>query len=145
MKYTDENRGKIQFTKRRNQINDFSNLRYGKITATDTDGEFDIEGKLFFKYEIKFGDAEMPSGQYKHFIYETACLHRGGANAIVLEIRHNVEDVNKEVDVAPCIVDRYCLNGKWYKPRNKNSTAKEATDFFIKHYMPEKAKEFGIV
>ena len=56
-------RGVINNIQRAQQINDFSNLLYGKITPTDIDGMIEYRGKLYIFFEIKYKDKDMPFGQ----------------------------------------------------------------------------------
>lgn len=59
----DRQRGIIRHRRRRLQVNDFSVLRYGRITPTDIDGFLDFGGRAFVFIELKHGDVPaMPLG-----------------------------------------------------------------------------------
>ena len=55
----------IQNRSRARQIIDFSGIKYGNITPTDIDGGFEKQNEVFVFFEMKYGDAEMPTGAYR--------------------------------------------------------------------------------
>ena len=63
MIYTDDNRGKILYPERRQQIIDFGGLRYGNSTPTDIDGFIEYKDKARVLIEIKYRDNPISNGK----------------------------------------------------------------------------------
>jgi hypothetical protein len=61
--YTDDNRGKIQFRGRAQQIKDFSGMRIGNITPTDIDAFIEYKNKCFIVIELKSENSMLSFGQ----------------------------------------------------------------------------------
>lgn len=133
MKYTDENRGAIQYPKRARQIIDFSGLRYGNITPTDIDGFFEVHNNIYFYYEFKYKNANMSIGQYAALLRQVDTDRAAGKEAVLIYCKHNIKDTSKAVDAASTPVVKYYYNGKWWS--GKGRTAKEITDKFYEHFM----------
>ena len=129
MKYTENNRGKIQNRERGQQIIDFSGIRYKNITPTDVDGFFERENKIFVFYEFKLPGVEMPSGQRLALMRVVDGLSEAGKAAVLFLCRHNEYDPKTDIKAGSAIVEAVYLNKTWYK--GKNLTAKEYTDRFI--------------
>lgn len=123
------NRGVINHRERARQINDFRNLLYGSITPTDIDGCIEYQNKAYILIEIKYNDAQMPRGQELAFTRMCDDFTRAGKMAILILAEHYVDDWEKDVDVAMCIVRKYYFKFKWYD--NFNGTVKNLTDRFI--------------
>lgn len=128
-------RGKIRNIGRKQQINDFSGLRYGNITSTDLDGVIEYHNKAYIFIEVKYGDAELPDGQ--RIAIERLVNDTGQSKiSIALVVEHGVDDVNEPVPVAECDVRKYYLSTvKKWKPPKKPITAKELIDAFIEFYV----------
>ena len=135
MNYSNENRGKIQNRERARQIIDFSGIRYGNITPTDIDGFFERADEAFVFYELKFHDAEMPTGQevaLKRLVDATRAAHK---KSVLFMCRHEIEDAAKDVDAAKAIVKKVYFNGEWHNGDGR--TLKEYSDSFRKWAVPD--------
>lgn len=143
MIYKDDKRGKIVNPARKQQLIDYSGIRYGKITPTDIDGFFEMINELFIFYEFKYMDTEFPRGQKMALERLIDVIQDGGMQAVLLICRHDVHNTDQEIIAADCIVDEYRYNKIWWK--NNGRTAKEITDNIIKKILPQKAIEYGIV
>jgi len=133
MKYTDENRGAIQYPKRAKQLIDFSGLRYGNITPTDIDGFFEVHNTIYFYYEFKYKNGNMSKGQYAALLRQVDTDRAAGKEAVLLYCKHNVQDTSKPVNAASCVVVKYYYNGRWWNGNGR--TAKEITDMFYEHFV----------
>ena len=123
-------RGQIKNIARKQQINDFSGLRYGNITATDMDGVIDYHDRKYIFFEVKYGNAELPYGQ-------RLCIERLvcdiGKPSICIIAEHNVSDTNKPVDVGKCKVREIYLNTeKKWRPPKRSFLVRELCDAFLK-------------
>lgn len=114
MNYTDANRGIIQYKDRARQLIDFQNLRIGKITPTDTDGEIEYHNKAWIFIEIKYKDAEMGDGQRIAFERKVNDIERGGKKAVLFVAHHYVDDPMVDVDAGACIVKKIFYKNKWW-------------------------------
>ena len=129
MTYTDDNRGKIHNRERGKQIIDYSRIRYGNITPTDLDGDFEKGNKIFIFYEYKLPNVEMPRGQELALTRIVDGLSTAGKSAVLFLCRHEEYDTNKDIAADRAIVDRIYLNNRWYK--GNGYTVKELTNRFI--------------
>lgn len=135
MMYSDVNRGVIQNRERARQIIDFSGIRYGNITPTDIDGFFERANEAFVFYELKFRDAEMPTGQEVALKRLVDATRQANKKAVLFLCRHEVEDTSKDVDAAKAIVKKIYFNGEWYNGNGR--TLKQITDSFMKWAVPD--------
>ena len=110
-------RGEIRYRERARQINDYSCLRYGKITPTDIDGLLDFGNKLFVFIEVKYKRKAMDRGQ--ELALERVCdgLFYAGLASYVIECSHAVANPSIDVDVAECVVIRYRFKRQWRTPK----------------------------
>lgn len=132
MEYTDVNRGKIQHRERKQQIIDFSNMRFGNITPTDFDGVIEYRGKGFVILEFKLKNANLPDGQKLAIERCVDDIKNGGKEAVAFVCSHDVEDPKKDIDAAKArVVSRY-YNTKW-KELNGNMTAYQWTEIFLRY------------
>ena len=130
-------RGVIEHKSRAQQINDFSGLRYGKITPTDVDLFIDFGNRIFVIGEIKYKDKPCSYGQYlaiERFVDRLA--KTGDIKALMFVAEHDVYDTDSEVNVANCIIREYRLGRvtravTLQKPRKK-ITVKQLIDKFLK-------------
>lgn len=130
MEYQD--RGKIVNEKRKQQINDFSNLLYGKITPTDIDGLIEYKNKLYILFEIKYKDTELPRGQklaLQRLVVDLSLAKK----AICFIANHEIHNTNKHINVSECNIREMFYKNKWIKV-NKNITLKRCIDLFIKKF-----------
>ncbi len=104
-------RGKIRNREYAQQLNDFSGLRFGKITPTDIDGFLDFGDKVFIIVESKHGGSEMPYGQ--RLALERlcdACEDSGRATYLML-CSHNTD--SEDIDYANIRVKACRRNKQW--------------------------------
>ena len=106
-------RGVINNVARKQQINDFKDLRFGSITPTDLDGVIEYRDKAYVFYEIKYLDAELPHGQrlcLERLVHDTL---KAGKRAIALIVEHSVHSTEEHIPVAQCHVREF-----FFKPRD---------------------------
>lgn len=132
MTIPNDNRGKIISRERRQQIVDFSKIRYGNITPTDIDGYIEKADRIFAYYELKYGDAKMPYGQRTALENMIDALTRDGKKAVLFLCRHNVHNPHEDIDAAETVVDELYFNFKWYKGRGIK--LKQLSDRFFEKY-----------
>jgi hypothetical protein len=135
MNYSNENRGIIQNRERARQIIDFSGIRYRNITPTDIDGFFERANEAFVFYELKFNDAEMPTGQKVALERLVDATRAANKKAVLFLCRHEIEDTEKDVDAAKAIVKKFYFNGEWHEGNGRN--LKEYSDAFMKWAVPD--------
>jgi len=126
MKYSNENRGKIQNKAQALQVNDFSSLRFKNITPTDIDGFIDFQNKKFVLIEIKYKDALLPFGQ--KLALERLC-DNSKKDTILMVGSHTSE--TGDIDVGGCILREYRYKRAW-KVYPEKITIKEAIKRFLK-------------
>jgi len=124
-------RGKIRFPERKQQINDFSNIIYGKITPTDIDGLIEYKNKAYIFFEIKYNNTPICFGQklaLERLVKDLSIKK----DTIAIIADHYVSDTNSSVKVEECIVrEIFGKKGIWECPKYK--TVKETIDNFIKY------------
>lgn len=111
-------RGVIQNREYKQQIADFSGLRFGKITPTDLDAFMDFGNKLFVFVEAKYGGADLPYGQ--RLALERlcdACHAPPSRSAVAFIVSHTSKG---DIDFASTVVTRYRWEGKWHAPQSRN-------------------------
>jgi hypothetical protein len=107
-------RGNIKYKSRAQQINSFSGLiRRRNITPTDIDGIIDYNGKAFVILEGKHGDAELPKGQRMALENLANAILDGNKRVVVIVFRHDIHDVNIEVNVSKQLVTELYYKRKW--------------------------------
>lgn len=127
MNYSNENRGSIQYRARRQQLIDFSGLRFGNITPTDCDGLIEYHNKAFIFFEIKYRDAKVPEGQQKAFMRNVDALRLAGKAALFIIAEHEVDDSSADINAVNCKVREF-YDGTW---KNTKETLKEVIERFI--------------
>ena len=125
-------RGTIRNIGRKQQINDFSGLRFGNITPTDIDGIIEYKNKAFVIIEVKYGDAELPYGQ-------RLCVERMVSDlskpALAIIAEHSVCDENESIDVSKCNVrEIYLCNEKKWRPPKRSFSVRELCEKFLGRY-----------
>lgn len=124
-------RGVIKHVARAQQINNFRDLVYGKITPTDIDGLIEYRDKAYVIIEVKYGNKDVPYGQ-KLAIKRMVDDLSSGKACVAIICEHEVHDTDKHVDVSNCKVREVYFGSekKWRKP-NLGITTKQAIDRFI--------------
>lgn len=125
-------RGKIKNPKRKQQINDFSGLIYGKITPTDIDGLIEYKNKAYIFIEVKYNDALLPYGQklaLERLVKDTAT---NGKRSIAIIAQHDVSNTNESIFVSECKVRATFLDERnQWKIINQNISVKQCIDAFL--------------
>lgn len=122
-------RGVIKHVDRKQQINDFSGLLFGKITPTDIDGVIEYQDKAYVFIEVKYGDADLPYGQklaLQRLVIDTI---KSGKKSIIVVVQHEVKDTSESVNVSECKVRCYFYNNEWVYPRKVYSTRRLIESF----------------
>ena len=126
----EEYRGKIINRKRSQQVIDFSNMKYNKITPTDIDFAIEYHSKAWIIGEVKYQSAELPFGQrlaIERFVQDVT---KAGKYAIAFVVEHNVHNVDEDIMLDDCPVREYYYSGSWRNPKSAIKT-REAVDIFI--------------
>lgn len=124
----------IQNRSRARQIIDFSGIKYGNITPTDIDGGFEKQNEVFVFFEMKYGDAEMPTGQKLFLTRLVDICDTAGKKAVLFLCHHNVWNTEKDVIAAESTVTDIYFRGRWSKA--KGETLKVMTDRFMAWALP---------
>lgn len=126
-------RGKIQHAGRAQQIIDFSGLRWGKITPTDTDGLLDFYDEAWVGYETKLYGTQIHFGQKLAFARLNDDLEKTGKPCIFIIAYHCQSDTNIPICAAETIVSEIRYKGEWHKLR-QIITTKQLIDRFLKNH-----------
>lgn len=125
-------RGEIRNVERKQQINNFKDIRYGNITPTDIDGIIEYKDKAYIIFEIKYGNTKLPYGQ--RLAIQRLVVDIGKANKKVLAIiaEHHVDNTQQQVDASSCDVREVLLSTEreWREP-NHAMKLRECIDLFI--------------
>jgi hypothetical protein len=108
-------RGAIRNANYRQQIADFTGLRWGNITPTDLDGFLDFGDRLFVFIEGKHGMAQIQYGQklaMERLVDACASETRASIGFIV---RHKTPP-DAEIDYANALVAEFRWRQKWNPP-----------------------------
>jgi hypothetical protein len=125
-------RGNIKYKSRAQQINSFSGLiRRRNITPTDIDGLIDYNGKAFIILEGKYGDAELPKGQRMALENLANAMLDGSKKVVVIVFRHNIHNVNQDINVSLQPVTEIYFKRKWFSITLKNTL--EVIEIFEKY------------
>lgn len=123
--------GVIRHRTRSLQVNDFRNLRYGKITPTDIDGVLEFNGKLFIFIEAKFIGTPIGRGQELFLERITDSLTfkpQRFAYAIIADHHHPSDE---DVDFSNMTVRTIRQNGRWKPPMQRGLTVRQAIDRMV--------------
>tara|TARA_R100000306_G_scaffold21241_1_gene25131 strand:+ start:565 stop:1095 length:531 start_codon:yes stop_codon:yes gene_type:complete len=145
-KHQDDMIGVIRYRERKQQILDFSEMRFfNKITPTDIDGSIDFKGALFVFIEIKLGNAPLPYGQKSHL--EALVLSKRKANipCFAFICSHDVQDTEKDINAAYTRVEKYIYSLKinpksirWLTPKHDGAVfLKDCIDKAITYTMQQ--------
>jgi hypothetical protein len=122
-------RGVIRNTEQAKRINDFSGLRFGKITPTDIDGFIDFQNKAFVLIETKYTGGHMPFGQRLAIERLIDIIDETGRKGLALVAEYGNE--LGDIDCAKAVVTEYRYRGEWKIPRIPLNV-KDAIDRFLK-------------
>ena len=126
-------RGVIQNRARAEQIVDFSDLRFGKITPTDIDALIEYKNTCFLLVELKHHSKPVID------LGQRLALERIALGMIkptlVLHAVHS-EPVERDINAATCVVHRYYWQGRWRAPAALVTVREVADGFFNKYGTP---------
>lgn len=113
-------RGEIRNIERKQQINNFKNIRYGNITPTDIDGIIEYKDKGYVVFEIKYRDTELPRGQRLAIQRLVTDVGKANKKALAIIAEHNVDNAEQQVDVSVCDVREVFLSTEreWREPNH---------------------------
>lgn len=119
------------------QICDFSSLRWGSICPTDIDLCVEFGGKLFVIAEAKFGDAQISKGQGLALERLTDAIHNPskGIHAVAFLVSHKDSG---DIDMGKTVVTKYRYNNRWQLPTNPNATLLDGINTFRQHLLGTK-------
>ena len=120
-------RGKMHNESAFKQGQDFSGLRWNKITPTDVDGLIDFGDKLWIIFELKKKGNGMPDGQ--RLAYERLTDDLAEVKPTVFFLAEHTTPNEYPIDAESAIVIEYRFNGKWNKTIDGHSL-KLAIDMF---------------
>jgi len=124
-------RGVIENVARKQQINDFRDLRWGNTTPTDIDGVIEYHGKAYAVLEIKYADTEVKYGQrlcLERMIQDFGCRKQ----AVAAIIEHYVHDTGESVPIGQCKVREIYLSSECrWRPPVRDVTTQELLDSFF--------------
>ena len=122
-------RGVIRNPEQAKRINDFSGLRFGKITPTDIDGMIDFGNKAFVLIETKYTGGRMPFGQRLALERLIDIIEETGRKSLALVAEYSNEA--GEIDCAKAVVIEYRYRREWKIPRVPLNV-RDAIDRFLK-------------
>lgn len=127
MEYTKQARGVIQNREAASRINDFSGLRWGKITPTDIDLFLDFQNRIFIVGEGKTEGLELKYGQKLALTRLTdACEKVGASLLLVWDIPRDLEG---DIPTHSMIVRTSYKDSRW-NDEYAGVTVKHAIDMF---------------
>ena len=119
----------IRNRKHMEQIKDFKGLEFIRgVRPTDIDGFFEIDGKVFVFFELKYKNATMEIGQEMAFERLCDVLSKHGCHSIFIIAKHETED--GDIQVSDCEVMKYRVDGEWRTHKIKQ-TLKEFIDSYL--------------
>lgn len=125
-------RGVIVNVARKQQINDFSGLRYGNITPTDVDGVIEYRNRGWIFLEIKYMDAQLPFGQRLALERMVRDTSMNGKRSIAVIAEHDIHDVGRSIPVADCPVrEHYHYRVKKWIPPKQPINVRTLIDLFL--------------
>jgi len=128
-------RGVILNEARKQQIIDFSGLRYGNITPTDIDGAIEYKNKAYIFLEYKYGNTELPYGQRLAIKRLVQDADAAGKASIAIVASHDVSDTKQHIRADICAVREICCKHgefgyEWREPKFP-CTVKAMIDSFL--------------
>lgn len=133
-------RGVIHNRGFKQQIADFSGLRFGNITPTDLDAFMDFNNKLFVFVEAKHGGAPLSYGQ--RLAIERlcdACHNPPVRYAVAFITRH---DSDGDINFAQTTVTQYRWQGKWITPQIPDAPLIDGVNTFRARCLPSNVYHF---
>lgn len=128
-----DTRGKINHVGRRQQIIDFSQLRYGNKTPTDVEGYLDFGNKATILFEMKLEGSPFPDGQ--RLALERLVDDIGSRKpALLIVADHAVYDIEQQIPAHVCLVREFRYRNKWYKGSSEYPMVKDLADAFLKKH-----------
>lgn len=121
----------VKYPDRKNQIVDYSGLKWGKIRPSDIDGIIEFGGKKLILLEFKTALKPMDLGQkilLEHLIQNWDA--KSGNESIAIIADHYTES-SEVIDGGSCIVREAYYKGKWYSYQGLNRTVKSVVERFI--------------
>lgn len=121
-------RGVIKHREYKQQIADFSGLRFGAITPTDLDAFIDFNNKLFVFAEAKYNGHELPYGQ--RLALERlcdACHCPPERYSVAFIVSHTSKS---DIDFASTEVVSYRWQQRWVEPKHKGASLRYAVESF---------------
>lgn len=110
------------------------------VPLSDIDGLIDAEGKGWILYELKYNDADLPTGQrilFEHMINDLSIARP----AVCFVCSHGIKDANRNIILKDAFVTSVYsspFGWKYYgRDYSQRWTAKELTDIFLKRYAPD--------
>lgn len=133
-------RGAIRNLDSRQQIADFTKLRWGAITPTDIDEFIDFSGKLFVFFEGKHGTTVVPRGQ--QLALERLCdaCHSQTLCAAGFIVHHNTP-THRAIDYAEARVTQYRWRNAWHLPGGDGITLLEGIERIRRIVFPRPPSE----
>ena len=104
----------IQDKVRYQQFIDYSNLMFGTIHPTDSDGEIEYHDKAWIFFEIKHGNKDIPFGQRLALERKIDDITRSGKKAVLFVAEHFISNPGIDIDAAACKVRSFYYKNKWY-------------------------------
>lgn len=130
MKYTEDNRGIIQDTNNFHQKVLFGGMKYGKCMPTDIDAVMEFDNKLLIIFELKYGDAPIPTGQNILLTRLVDAWQQDGREAVLFLCRHMTPNT-EDIQLANTSVTDVYYKGRWVRQKIVKR-AKERTDEVIR-------------
>jgi hypothetical protein len=133
-------RGVIRNREAKQQIADFSGLRYGKITPTDLDAFLDFGNRLFVFVECKYMNAPLSYGQRLALERLVDACHKPPERyAVGFVVAHSG---GGDIDFAGTTVRQFRWDGKWLAPRIDGASLREGVDAFRARYLTSNVVQF---
>jgi len=124
----DDRRGVIRNRKYANQVYDFSGLRYGNITPTNSDMEIEYHNICWVFAEFKFENTELPFGQKLELERKCDDMQKTKP-ALGIIASHNTPE-GEDINAANATVTQFRFKGVWHDPETITTT-KQLVDRFI--------------
>ena len=134
-------RGVIKNRAFKNQVSNFSGLKFGKITPTDIDCFLEFHNELFIFVEAKYNIAELKLGQLVAF--ERICdgLNNHPVTYSYFIIADHNTPAEQDIDFSSMKIRLIRQNNKWTKPKTQDLTVRDAIYAMIKFVKDHKGLE----
>lgn len=134
--YSAKTQGDVHYIKRLQQPINFNKIQIGKIVPCDIDiaiglkFQIEYQDKAWIFIEIKYRDAEFPTGQKLMHERLVKDLEQTNKPTLFILAEHYVDDPAQTVDAATCVVRQIYFKGEWLVPKGKYKL-KDVVDRFI--------------